>query len=64
MKVHFFFSQPKKGKDHDDDMFESDEEDTHDAYLVRMKAEGKEREEEEDDESDDSSGKLLCLRDA
>ncbi|KAK3580815.1 hypothetical protein CHS0354_025160 [Potamilus streckersoni] len=40
-----------------EDMMDSDEDDNHDAYMVRMKAEGKEREEEEDMnfDSDDSS---------
>ena len=40
-------------------MSDSDEEGgDHDAYLERMKREGKDRDE---DDSDDSSGKQICL---
>lgn len=43
------------GKDYDDDMVDSDEDaPEHDAYLERMKREGKQREEDDDDDSDSS----------
>lgn len=35
----------------------SDEEDNHDAYLERMKAEGKDRQSGDEDDDSDSSGK-------
>lgn len=37
----------------------SDDEGAHDAYLERMKAEGKERDEDFGDEDEDSSGKFV-----
>jgi hypothetical protein len=42
-------------------MMESDEE-GHDAYLERMKAEGKERNEEDDEDEDSSEGKIPVNR--
>ena len=42
-----------------DDMMDSDEDqDTHDAYLERMKAEGKDRFSGDEDDDSDSSGKM------
>ena len=42
-----------------DDLYDSDDEDHHDAYMERMKAEGKQREEDDDDDSD-SDGQISC----
>ena len=39
-----------------DDMSGSDDEDDHDAYLERMKAEGKDRQSGDEDDDSDSSG--------
>ena len=40
-----------------DDMSGSDDEDDHDAYLERMKAEGKDRQSGDEDDDSDSSGR-------
>ena len=46
-----------------DDMMPSDDEDQDDAYMRRMKAEGKERDEEMmmDDDDEDESGKMVVV---
>ena len=41
-----------------DQMIDSDD-DEHDAYLQKVKQEGREKEEDEDDDSDESEGKSL-----
>ena len=46
---------------YNDDLMGSDDDGAHDAYLERMKAEGKQRDEDDELETEDSSGTVFAL---
>lgn len=59
-RLHFKWYALQDKAPYRDDMSGSDDEDNHDAYLERMKAEGKDRQSGDKDDDSDSSGKCWC----